>query len=100
MSDFFSKSDLINSLVEQTREDQLLVKSAVNCLIDHLSNKLADHNRAEIRNFGSFELKSSTNRLIRNPKSGISRLIRSYKRILFRPAKSLKQRVDYKTHNA
>ena len=95
MSELFSKSDLINSLVQQTSEDQLLVKSVVNCLIDHLSDKLSDHNRAEIRNFGSFELKSSANRLIRNPKTGMSRLIESYKRVLFRPAKSLKQRVDY-----
>ena len=51
------KSELVRALNEKLSEFQLGdVELAVNCLLKHMANALAQGQRIEIRGFGGFDL--------------------------------------------
>ncbi|MGZ8096078.1 MAG: HU family DNA-binding protein [Methylosarcina sp.] len=89
-----TKIDLIEALAKRqvhlNKED---IDSAVNCILEHISQALMSNQRIEIRGFGVFSLRYLAPRRGRNPFSGeILSLPLTYS-VRFKPGKELRQRV-------
>lgn len=90
-----TKSELIEKLAKkQPHLAQKDVELAVKCIIEQMSEALANGERIEIRGFGSFSLHYRSPRVGRNPKTGDSVTLSSKYVPHFKPGKELRDRVD------
>ena len=89
------KSDLVNSLLSKSDtfsyED---IEKSVKSILDLITHSLANNQRVEVRNFGTFSTRSREQRLSRNPKTGTSVLVEQKKHPYFRASKNLKQSLN------
>jgi len=89
------KSDLINSLLSKSDtfsyED---IEKSVKSILDLITDALANNQRVEVRNFGTFSTRSREKRLSRNPKTGTSVLVEQKNHPYFRASKNLKQSLN------
>lgn len=92
------RSDLISRMASQQEhlpdED---VEAVVKAILEQLSAALANGERIEIRDFGSFSLHYRPARQARNPKTGESVYITSHYAVRFKPGKELRDRVNQGT---
>ena len=90
-----NKSDLVNSISNKsdsfTDDD---IEKSVNSILELISKSLSKKQRVEIRNFGTFSLRSREQRLSRNPKTGTSVLVEAKNHPYFRASKNLKQSLN------
>ncbi len=90
-----TKSELIEALARKQPHLALKdVELAVKCIIDQMSDTLANGDRIEIRGFGSFSLHHRPPRIGRNPKTGESVSLTEKFVPHFKPGKELRDRVD------
>ncbi len=90
-----TKSELIEVLHrEQPHLKTEDVEMAVKLLLDLMSGTLAQHDRIEIRGFGSFSVHYRSPRTGRNPKTGVAVELPSRHVPHFRPGKELRTRVS------
>ena len=89
------KSDLVNSLLSKSDtfsyED---IEKSVKSILDLITDSLANNQRVEVRNFGTFSTRSREQRLSRNPKTGTSVLVEQKNHPYFRASKNLKQSLN------
>ena len=90
-----NKSDLINKISNKSDffSDNDIEKS-VNTILAFISESLRKNKRVEVRNFGTFSIRSREKRLSRNPKTGTSVLVEAKKHPYFRASKNLKQSLN------
>ena len=90
-----NKSDLIKTISNQSdlfaEED---IERSVNSIINLISQSLSKNYRVEVRNFGTFSIRSREERLSRNPKTGTSVLVEAKSHPYFRASKDLKQSLN------
>ena len=90
-----NKSDLVNNISNKldafTDDD---IEKSVNLIIDLISESLRKNQRVEVRNFGTFSIRSREKRLSRNPKTGTSVLVEAKHHPYFRASKNLKQSLN------
>ena len=90
-----TRSELINSIAKaQPNLTVPDVELAVKCIVDQLSETLANKDRVEIRGFGSFSLHHRPARIGRNPKTGDTVAVEERYTPRFRPGKLLRDRID------
>ena len=90
-----NKSDLVNNISVKSdlfTEDD--IEKLVNSILDLISDSLRKNQRVEVRNFGTFSIRSREKRLSRNPKTGTSVLVEAKKHPYFRASKNLKQSLN------
>ena len=90
-----NKSDLVNNILVKSdlfTEDD--IEKLVNSIIDLISESLRKNKRVEVRNFGTFSIRSREKRLSRNPKTGTYVLVEAKKHPYFRASKNLKQSLN------
>jgi integration host factor subunit beta len=90
-----NKSDLIKNISENTdslNEEDL--EQTVNIILKLISNSLNNGDRVEIRNFGTFSVRSRDQRISRNPKTGTSVLVEPKNHPYFRASKYLKESLN------
>ena len=90
-----NKSDLIKKISEITdslNEEDL--EQTVNIILKLISNSLNNGDRVEIRNFGTFSVRSRDQRISRNPKTGTSVLVEPKNHPYFRASKYLKESLN------
>jgi integration host factor subunit beta len=90
-----NKSDLIKKISENTdslNEEDL--EQTVNIILKLISNSLNNGDRVEIRNFGTFSVRSRDQRISRNPKTGTSVLVEPKNHPYFRASKYLKESLN------
>ena len=90
-----NKSDLVNSISNKSdsfTEDD--IEKSVNSILELISKSLSKKQRVEIRNFGTFSVRSREERLSRNPKTGTSVLVEAKNHPYFRASKNLKQSLN------
>jgi len=90
-----NKSDLVNNISVKSdlfTEDD--IEKLVNSILDLISESLRKNQRVEVRNFGTFSIRSREKRLSRNPKTGTSVLVEAKKHPYFRASKNLKQSLN------
>ena len=87
-----NKSDLINNLSKKLylfKEDD--VEKSINIIIELISDSLSRNKRVEVRNFGTFSVRTRNQRISRNPKTGTSVLVEPKHHPYFRASKKLKE---------
>jgi integration host factor subunit beta len=90
-----NKSDLVNKISNKSdsfTEDD--IDKSVNSILELISKSLSKKQRVEIRNFGTFSIRSREERLSRNPKTGTSVLVEAKNHPYFRTSKNLKQSLN------
>ena len=92
-----TKSELIEVIAnEQNHLAYRDVELAVKCMMEQMSEALANGQRIEIRGFGSFALHFRPPRVGRNPKTGEAVPLPGKHVPHFKPGKELRDRVDGK----
>ena len=90
-----NKSDLIKKISNKSdlfsKED---IEKSINSIINLITQSLSSKNRIEVRNFGTFSIRSREERLSRNPKTGTSVLVEAKNHPYFRASKKLKQSLN------
>ena len=90
-----NKSDLLKKISEKTdslnEED---IEQTVNIIFNLISNTLNNGDRVEIRNFGTFSIRSRDQRISRNPKTGTTVLVEAKRHPYFRASKYLKESLN------
>jgi integration host factor subunit beta len=90
-----NKSDLIKKISDNTdslNEEDL--EQTVNIILKLISNSLNNGDRVEIRNFGTFSVRSRDQRISRNPKTGTSVLVEPKNHPYFRASKFLRESLN------
>ena len=89
------KSDLVNSLLSKSDTFSYGdIEKSVKSILDLITHSLANNQRVEVRNFGTFSTRSREQRLSRNPKTGTSVLVEQKNHPYFRASKNLKQSLN------
>lgn len=87
-----NKSELIKNLSQKADSlDKEDLEKAVNTILGLIINSLNNGHRVEVRNFGTFSLRSREQRLSRNPRTGTSVLVNKKHHPYFRASKYLKE---------
>ena len=90
-----NKSDLIKKISEDADplngED---LEQTVNTILNLITTSLQNGHRVEIRNFGTFSVRSRGQRISRNPKTGTSVLVEPKNHPYFRASKYLRESLN------
>jgi integration host factor subunit beta len=90
-----NKSDLISNILNKSnsfsKDD---IEKSLNSILNLISQSLANKDRVEVRNFGTFSIRSRDERLSRNPKTGTAVLVEAKSHPYFRSSKDLKQSLN------
>ena len=90
-----NKSDLIDNIsnkFDTFSEDD--IEKSINSILKLITRSLGNKHRVEVRNFGTFSVRSRQERLSRNPKTGTSVLVEAKNHPYFRASKNLKQSLN------
>lgn len=89
------RSELVEALSKKLPDLQPRdVELAVNCMIEQMIEALESGERIEIRDFGSFSLRTRPARIARNPKTGESVSLTAKAVAHFKPGKQMRDRVN------
>ncbi len=88
-----TKTELINAVAEQSELSKKDADKAVNAVFDAIAATLASGEKVQIVGFGSFEVKSRSQRVGRNPRTKEEIVIPASKLPVFKAGKSLKEQV-------
>jgi integration host factor subunit alpha len=83
-------ADAINRKIGLSRSDSLTMVEAI---LDHMGDALASGENVKISGFGTFLLRDKTERIGRNPKTGVEVPITSRRVLTFRASQMLKERI-------
>ncbi len=90
-----NKSELIKNLSDRAdSKNQEDINLTVNTILTLIANSLSNGDRVEVRNFGTFSLRSRKHRISRNPKTGTSVLVDAKNHPYFRASKHLKESLN------
>ena len=90
-----NKSQLISNIAlksDSFSEDD--IEKSVNSILNLITQSLTNKDRVEVRNFGTFSIRSREERLSRNPKTGTSVFVEAKSHPYFRASKDLKQSLN------
>ena len=89
-----NKAELINAVADKTNLTKKDAESAVNAVIDVITESLAKDEKVQLVGFGSFEVKSRAARIGRNPRTKEEVTIPASKAVQFKSGKVLKRAVS------
>ena len=89
-----NKSELIMELASSNKINLKEAEAVVNSFFDTIVEGLSNDERAELRGFGSFSVRSYKAYMGRNPKSGEAIPVKSKKMPIFKPGKDLRAIVN------
>ena len=89
------KSELISMLNDKLPELELKdVELALNCIIEQMTEALAQGERIGVRGFGRFDCRRRLPRIGRNPKTGAAVNLPAKTAIHFKPGQAMRARVN------
>lgn len=91
-----TKKELIRHLAEQYGLNQDDVRNIVQGTLDTIIREIQDNGRAEIRNFGIFEVRTRKARRARNPRTGEAIQVPAKKTVVFKPGLLLRRAIGEK----
>jgi len=92
-----TKKNLIDRIAESTGTKQSLVKKVVQQFFHEVIAELAQGNRLEFRDFGVFETRTTPARMAQNPRTQQKVRVPAKRRVVFRPGRMVKGRLNSKT---
>lgn len=88
-----TKTELINAVAEKSGFSKKDADKAVNAVFEAIADTLAGGEKVQIVGFGTFEVKSRSQRVGRNPRTKEEIVIPASKLPVFKAGKSLKEQV-------
>ena len=88
-----TKREIVQTIAEELGLMQLQTKQIVEKTFDAIVNTLIEEGRAELRNFGVFQVRCRKPRKARNPRTGEKVMVPERCTVTFRPGQVMKQRV-------
>ena len=85
-----NKSDLIKQVAAKAGVTKEEAAVYVDTVLDAISNSLYAHEKVQLLGFGTFEVRCTATRTVRNPHTGKKVVIPQKSRPVFRPGKMLK----------
>ena len=89
-----NKATLIAKVAEKSELSKKDSESALNSLIEVISDAMAKGEKVQLIGFGTFEAKDRPARVARNPRTGEEVKIAAYKAPAFKAGKALKDKVN------
>ena len=89
-----NKTDLVNVVANETNFTKKDVDAVVNATFKAITDALKEGDKVAIIGFGTFEVKESSEREGRNPKTGETITIAAAKKPVFSASKVLKDEVN------
>ena len=89
-----NKLDLVLAVVEKTGFTRKGSETAINSIVESISEALADGQKVKLAGFGNFEVKNRAPRPGRNLKTNELIKVPAYKAPVFKPGKPLKKAVN------
>ena len=89
-----TKTDLVNVVVAESGLKKKEAEVAVSAIFDAIANALKEGDKVQLIGFGTFEVKSVSEREGRNPQTGESIKIPASKKPSFSASKALKDSVN------
>lgn len=83
-------AEMVNQNIGLSRADSARL---IESILDHVSNALANGENVKISGFGTFVLRDKSERIGRNPKTGVEVPITPRRVLTFRASQSMRQRV-------
>ena len=95
-----TRKDISRVVSEQLGLTQRQTSQIIRTLFDAIVNTLAQNGRAELRNFGVFEVKWRKSRKGRNPRTGKKVMVPEKCTVTFRPGQAVAERVRVESRTA
>ena len=89
-----NKTELVNVVAAETNIAKKDVDAVVNATIKAITDALKENDKVAIIGFGTFEVKATSEREGRNPKTGETITIAAAKKPVFSASKALKDEVN------
>ncbi len=90
------KSELIKKLADENKGiSQEDIEAVIKTIFDTMTATLCQHNRIEIRGFGSFSAKKRKSRTAHNPKTGVTLTVPEKWVPFFVLGKELRERINH-----
>jgi integration host factor subunit beta len=89
-----TKSDLVNLIAEKANLERKKAEALVSVIFDTMADALKRGERIELRDFGSFQIRSYDSYTGRNPRTGDSVTVAAKRLPFFRVGKALKELVN------
>lgn len=90
-----TKKNLINSISQEKGIHPNDVRSVIQSFLDKMTERLADGDRLEFRDFGVFEVVHRRQKIGRNPKNAsVPIIIPARKAVKFTPGKKMKSEIE------
>lgn len=89
-----TKKDLIDGVVESTKEKRVAVKTIVQEFLNLIVEELGRGHRIELRDFGVFEVKRRAPRVAQNPKTLAKVDVPAKSSVKFKAGRLMKEQVD------
>ena len=88
-----TKREIVQTIAEELGLMQLQTKQIVQKTFDAIVNAIIEEGRAELRNFGVFQVRWRKPRKARNPRTGEKVMVPKRCTVIFKPGQAMKQRV-------
>jgi len=89
-----TKKELIDSIVDRTKEKRTVVRDVVQIFLDSLVEHLGQGRRIELRDFGVFEVRERAPRTAQNPKTLQKVRVPAKRSVKFKPGRLMKDRIN------
>ncbi len=99
-SQTITRADLAEAVYRSVGLSRAESSNLVEMVLDEMLDALAQDETVKLSSFGTFTVRAKSERVGRNPKTGVEVPITPRKVILFRPSHVLKARVNGETVNA
>lgn len=94
MSQTITRSDLAEAVYKQLGLSRVDSSQLVESVIDEVSNILVSGDTVKLSSFGTFMVREKSQRIGRNPKTGVEVPILPRKVLVFKPSTILKKRIN------
>ena len=89
-----TRQDISEALYRQVGLSKYESAQMLETVLEHISNALIDGKSVKLSSFGTFIPRQKTERIGRNPKTGVSATINARRVISFKASKLMKERIN------
>lgn len=89
-----NKAEIVAAIADQVNLTKREAETAYDTMVDAVVNALIEEDKVILSGLGIFEVKEKAARAGRNPKTGEEILIPAKKAVVFKPAKTLKEKFE------
>ncbi len=89
-----TKADIVEHIHKEVGLSKKDALDSLQFVLDEICNALQEHETVKISSFGRFSVRQKSERIGRNPKTGVEAVVSERNVVVFKPSQLLKQRVS------